>query len=257
MTDETASKKHWRVIYKDRKEHGEALLSWPCLAPTEEAARDAWAHTCAGDEILDVEEWPFYPRKTTWMPKDPAATFPKSAFTVLNVKGDLLELAPMGGGLGGSMLVKKFLENFREPTEEELAAASQARLAIFSLDWGPCVVGFSWGQRWNGWGCPTLEKESLSKWMEETLDGEESMTLEWKDGKLFHVWEPYDDDDPGREEIEPEKVFFDGKEYECYDVSLSWCWHEYDADDLKRWSCARKQSSRQEMSGNPTELITT
>lgn len=250
----------WKVVYKDRKEHQEAELSWSCQAESEDAARDAWSVSCPGDEIIRVEEWPCDPTFNAWLYGAGKQEYPKHALSILSIIDDRVTFAPLHGGRSFSGPLDQFLRDFRLVTEEEREAANTAFLAVFSLDWGPHILGFSWGQRWNGWGDPTLEKESLKKWMTETLDGEETCTLEWVANKLIHVWEPYDDDDPGREEIEPRELVHDGKTYTVYDVGLSWCWTEYNQDDLERLPEEELEEVKKAilpvgMAGNPTEMI--
>jgi hypothetical protein len=220
---------HWRVIYKDRKTSGEMSLKWSCQAADEGAARDAWAETQGGDEIISVERWPFPPHKTEWLPRVDGAKYPRDGVTVVSFvyEDGLLEFAPLGGGFVRRAPWEQFSTDFRSVTDEDWVASRSHELAVFSLDWGPSIVGFTQGHRWNGWGCPILEKESLTRWIEATLtpDPDAAGALYWEGGKLYH----YDEySGQPRWEVEPSTLTWEGRELTVYDVSLGWCWNEQD-----------------------------
>lgn len=139
----------------------------------------------------------------------------------------LLEFAPLGGGFVRRAPWEQFSTDFRPVTDEDLASRSH-ELAVFSLDWGPSIVGFTQGHRWNGWGCPILEKESLTRWIEATLTPEPDAAgaLYWEGGKLYH-YDEHSGNKP-RWEVEPSTLTWEGRELTVYDVSLGWCWNEQD-----------------------------
>jgi hypothetical protein len=226
-TDTIEELPYWRVSYKDREINGEASLRWSCQAADEDAARDAWAETQGGDEIVSVERWPFPPHKTEWLPRGEGAKYPRDGVTVVSCEDGLLAFAPMGGGFVRRAPWEQFSTDFRSVTDEDQIVSRSHELAVFSLDWGPSIVGFTQGRRWNGWGCPILEKESLASWIKATLtsDSGATATLYWEDGKLYHCDEYCD---APRWEIEPSTLMWEGRELTVYDVSIGWCWDEQD-----------------------------
>lgn len=152
-------------------------------------------------------------------------------------------LRPIGGGaLIADLPPDLFLEATQyEPPDPsspepvgEGATGDLPSLSFFSLDYGPTVLGFSWGQRWNGFGQPSLEASTLRRWVEETFeeDGlEHDIYFEWRGDELWVV----NKNDPLQTcEIPPGNVEFNGTSYDVYDVSQSLCWFEFDAREARR-----------------------
>ena len=220
------------MTYKDREEHGEATLSWNCQADNEEEVRDAWAVTCPGDEITGVEQWPFNPEIPSWVPKENAAGNFRGGVRVSSVQPDgRVRFYPEGGGPEYSAPWEEFKERFRQIGEDE-ANHRTPDPAYFGFDDGPAVLGFSWGQFWNGWACPSIEKDALSEWMKRMdFDERNEHILKWENGKLYHIGE--EDEPEDRYEIEPSTLLFEKRLLTVYNVSLGWCWWEDPADPEK------------------------
>ena len=166
-----------------------------------------------------------------WIPKAPGAKYPKDAICLSSAIDGKVEISSVGGGMVKSGPIEKFTEHYKLVTQE-MKDAKQPELAFFGFDDPPYVLGFTYGYRWNGWGEPLLEEESLRKfWAATTGMGDHEYFRFDDEGVLLHF--EYPDGDPENESyvIEPHIIEYEGKEYRTYNVGCGMCWNQTDVDN--------------------------
>ncbi len=166
-----------------------------------------------------------------WIRK--GSCYPEGVVTVIRLSENrnFLQFARIGYCRVYRATTEQFAKQFRPVTPEELAAVRQPELAYFDFDDTPLILGFTYGQRWNGWGVPLLEKESYRAWLEAVNDRQdpECTYMYFKGDKLF-VHDPHVDE-PDDQEIPEELLVYGGQTYRVHDVSNGWCWNQYDMDE--------------------------
>lgn len=180
--------------------------------------------------------------------------------SVSEVKDDVIVCAPLSGGWQLNIPVSDFNDKFVPVSNEEMACLrGQYQEKHFDFDdWSATIPAWTNGDRWNGWGCPHFERETLQNAVDEgllgndvhskiimlddavisvmTQGGELPKDYDWSDieAKLRAGEEVYDFEiAPG---VSIEADFFpktiitvDGREIETFAVgAYSWCWNQYD-----------------------------
>lgn len=220
MTGIPAEDPWWDIRYRDSKKMCEALIPWKCRALDIEAARDKWAEECPGDELVeiwksDLEPW------SDWIPKADGAKYPHHAMRLFKAEGGKVEFAPAGGGMQMSGALSQFLDEFTIVTEE-MKNSGRHDIALFDFDEGAGIVGFSTGQRWNGWGVPYLEVESFTAWIADDPTG----LFEVVDGVVSRKLQ---EGEEGEDEVlKPFPIDYWGVEYLVVDASCGLVWNQYD-----------------------------
>lgn len=96
----------------------------------------------------------------------------------------------------------------------------------FSGDWLESeYIGYTDGNRWNGWAIPLVTKETLEALVEVMAPansslGDEGYKFRW-DGDVLFVYDPQEEQEFG---ISPEKLATTDGEKSLYEISLGWCW---------------------------------
>jgi len=185
---------------------------------------DAWSD----DRRVDLPE-----KHSHWFPKDEGTVYPKGAITVIGWSDHnrFIHFARDGYCQVYKAEVDDFLARFRRVTDEERATPVPPELAYFCFDDGPMILGFTYGDRWNGWGLPYVEKESFRRWIEasgEMFDPEYSHFKFDGDTLINHDPMAAEDNQPVDQVVEPTELAFEGKNYVVYHVGNGWCWNQYD-----------------------------
>jgi len=167
-----------------------------------------------------------------WIPKEEAA-YPKNVITVIGRARDNQSILFSFDGYCQVRLVarEEFLDRFRSVTDAERAQNIPPALAYFSLDEGPMILGFTYGNRWNGWGLPFVEQESFREWLEasgDTSDPEYSYMKFDGDNLIHHDPLAAEDGQPVDQVMAPRQLEYEGRTYTVYDVANGWCWNQYD-----------------------------
>lgn len=175
--------------------------------------------------------------RSKWVNKYCAAAYPRGGITILEIaEGPRVKYYRDGHCQVYSASVESFHNSYRPATEEELNAEPLPELAYFCFDEGPMILGFSYGTRWNGWGCPLVEKESFRRWLEAMGDvfSPEDGHMRFEGDKLINH-DPYavEDGRPPDTVMTSSPLIYEDRTYEVYDVSNGWCWNQYDWDDTE------------------------
>jgi hypothetical protein len=188
---------------------------------------DAWSD----ERRVDLPE-----KNSQWLPK--TGPYPSGAITVIGWvdNNQYIQYAINGYCQVYRVNVDAFLERYRPVTAEELANAIPPSIAYFSLDAGPMILGFTYGDRWNGWGRPFVEKESFRKWLEasgDAFDPEYSYMKFDGDNLIYHDPMAAEDDQPVDQVIPLGQLEYEGRTYEVYNVANGWCWNQYDLASIE------------------------
>ncbi|WP_315921959.1 hypothetical protein [Mesorhizobium sp. SP-1A] len=174
---------------------------------------------------------------------------------------DTIVCFPLSGGFQLNIPVSDFNEKFVHVSKAELERLRKTyEQKHFDFDdWSETLPAWTNGDRWNGWGCPHFERETLQNALDEGLLGNDisSKVIMLEDGvitimalggdlpkdydwsvieaKLRAGEEVYDFEiAPG---VSIESDFFpktvittaDGREIETFAVgAYAWCWNQYD-----------------------------
>lgn len=152
-----------------------------------------------------------------WLPNAPGARYPDDSVIIHAAS---VSFSRQGGGFIREMPLASFLANFRRVEDNDKTPVY--RLAFFSFDEGPTILGWTAGGRWNGWGCPLLERSCIEHyiarlpWEQVSFDG---------DNLVY-----YDENcDPGEqaEVIKPQSIHVAGRDFQVYDFGgLGLCWNQ-------------------------------
>lgn len=130
---------------------------------------------------------------------------------------------PLGGGPVRSLPVETFLQEFSiaPPPEQSIPL----RMAFFCFDQGPTIYAWTNGHRWNGWGCPLIERSVLERFIQhEDLTG----VFALKGDKLHYIED--------LEEPEPESpitIEHEGRQYQVYSTAnFGLCWNQLYPDEV-------------------------
>jgi hypothetical protein len=154
-----------------------------------------------------------------WVRKD--GRYPDDSVKIAETK---VAFFPNGGGLQHSMSLADFLQHFRPvlPSETD----PRYRLAFFSFDDGPTIHAWTTGARWNGWGCPLIERSVLERFIEQ--QGEYPMFR--LDGDTLHFC------DEDNTEAEPETASIlqhGGHDYTVFSTgNFGLTWNQYDPEEI-------------------------
>lgn len=184
---------------------------------------DAWSD----DRRVDLPA-----QHSHWFPKE-GAVYPKGAITVIGWADNnrYIQFAKDGYCQVYRLAVDDFHERFRPVTDAERSQPIPPELAYFSFDEGPMILGFTYGDRWNGWGRPFVEKESFRKWIEasgDMFDPDYSHMKFAGDILIHHDPLAAENDEPIDQVLTPVQLEYQGKTYTVYDVANGWCWNQYD-----------------------------
>jgi hypothetical protein len=163
-----------------------------------------------------------------WIPKTPGARHPDDSVAIHSAT---VSVALQGGGFIREIPLDYFLANFRRV--EDYEKKPDYRLAFFSFDEGPTILGWTAGNRWNGWGCPLLERSCIERyiallpWEQVTFDGD----------NLVYYDENCDPDEQA-EAIRPQVIHAEGRDFQVYAFGgFGLCWNQTDpenaGDDLE------------------------
>lgn len=157
-----------------------------------------------------------------WLPNEPGARYPDDSVVIHAAS---VSFSRQGGGFIREMPLASFLANFNRVEDNEKTPVY--RLAFFSFDDGPTILGWTVGERWNGWGCPLLERSCIERyseripWEQVTFDGD----------KLVYYDENCDPDEQA-EAIKPQIIHHEGVDFQVYDFGgFGLCWNQVDPDD--------------------------
>lgn len=183
---------------------------------------DAWSD----DRRVDLPE-----KHSKWLPK--TGPYPSGAITVIGRtdNNQRIQYAINGYCEVYHVTVDAFLDRYRPVTAEELTTPIPPALAYFSFDEGPMILGFTYGDRWNGWGLPFVEQESFRKWLEasgDMFDPEYSYMKFDGDNLIHHDPLAAEDGQPADQVMAPKQLEYEGRTYTVYDVANGWCWNQYD-----------------------------
>jgi hypothetical protein len=118
----------------------------------------------------------------------------------------------------------QYIADVQRNIKEGVCMNNEFKKVLFSLDCLPdyaWVEGMTYGNYWNGWGCPYFTKENGLKVVEYC--GFDLTYSEEKDA-FIHTDEDCDDED---NTTEFDSTLIDGVKYYAIG-SHSWCWHEKD-----------------------------
>jgi len=198
---------------------------------------DAWSD----DRRPDLPQ-----RLSRWMPNDPKVGYPKDVVEVVGTDRDKethelrVKFVYEGYCPVYSAGIDKFKDRFRPLTQTELDSKILPELAYFGFEDGPLILAFTYGDRWNGWGLPVVDKESFRKWLEVTGDmfgvsGDDYSYFKFEgDNLILHI--PAHESDTGQpidQVMEPAELIYRDKTYQVYAVGNGWCWDQYDAATFK------------------------
>jgi len=146
-------------------------------------------------------------------------TYPKDSIEVDLEAGTF---CPAGGGFVRNIAdLKRFNEDFRPATEEELNYNPPFRKGQFSIE--PIddnIEGYTMGFLWNGWAMPVFTKENAAKVLEGI--GAKHRYDEASDTFTFLV-----DENDGEETSEGSIIHVDGVPVKVYSIGAgSWTWDE-------------------------------
>jgi hypothetical protein len=184
---------------------------------------DAWSD----ERRVDLPE-----QYSQWIPKD--SKYPKGAVTVVGWEDHKrsIQFAVNGYCEVYKAAVDDFLERFRRVTTQERETEIAPALAYFNLDDTPMILGFTYGDRWNGWGLPFVEKESFRKWLQasDVMGDPEYAHFKFRGEDLVYHHDPcsIEEGEPLEQILEVKQLEFEGNAYDVYDVSQGWCWNQYD-----------------------------
>jgi hypothetical protein len=141
------------------------------------------------------------------------------------VHGVTVSVSPQGGGFIRKIPLADFLANFSRVENPD--KQSDYRLAFFYFDEGPAILGWTSGNRWNGWGCPLLERSCIERYIEQ-LPWEQ---ICFKGDELVYHDENYDAEEQA-EAIKPQVIRHDGKDFQVYAFGgLGFCWNQRELED--------------------------
>lgn len=137
---------------------------------------------------------------------------------------------PKGGGFQMRLPADEFFDRYQVSKREDWEDVFPIP-AIFCFDDGPSFVGFTHGQRWNGWGMPCCEVSVFKQWwdalIEETGEGDCGFRF-LEDGTLIYDQSAYYPEDEYEHEVFPvSELDYRGKIYQVYQLGGSLCWNEY------------------------------
>lgn len=142
----------------------------------------------------------------------------------VNVDGATVAFHDQGGGFQKSMPLAEFLQHFRPVHKDEMDP--RYRLAFFAFDDGPTIYAWTTGHRWNGWGCPIIERSVLERFLKH--DGEDCL-FRFDGNKLYFN----EADDPEQEPEEAFTIQHGGRTYEVFSTdNFGLCWNQYDPEHI-------------------------
>lgn len=173
---------------------------------------------------------------------------------------DTIVCFPVSGGFQLNIPVSDFKEKFVHVPEDEMKSfMATYEEKHFDFDhWDATIPAWTNGERWNGWGCPHFERETLQKAIDDGLLGNDVSSkiimlddgvisimthsgdlpedYDWSaiEAKLRAEEEVYDFEIAPGVTIEAdffpkEIITVDGREIETYAVGAGyWCWNQYD-----------------------------
>lgn len=225
---------HW-YQFSYKKDGASVYSVFVCDAKSYEAAEEKFAKEVGEDVVIEKSSRHTLEPYSRWLPKRPDARYPRHAVTLLSATADKVEFAPLGGGMGHSGPRSQFLDEF-VPVTEAMVSSVKPELAFFCFDNGPVALGFSYGNRWNGWGEPHIEESVMRRFVaklkEDECEDEYTMFTFTDDGQLRYNYYDAEDDEDDYEIVEPDLIDYDGKIYRTYAVGLGLCWVQYDLPDL-------------------------
>lgn len=148
---------------------------------------------------------------------------PRDSFRVHDIK---VFFSPVGGGLIGALPLSEFLAQFR-PAPADM---TPFYMEYFGFDESPWILGFTNGDRWNGWGKPLVEKSCLDAYL--TLDPELGSFME--NGDFRYNGDGGGDD--GYVMVTPQEILWEGEKLLVYDLGglgLTWNRTELYTDDTE------------------------
>lgn len=154
-----------------------------------------------------------------WVRKN--GRYPDNAIKIAAVT---VSFFPEGGGFHSTLPIEKFLAEFRPVHKDD--QDPKFRLAFFAFDEGPTIYAWTTGARWNGWGCPLIERSVLEHFIKEEgadnffrLDGD----------KLYYDEKDYPEQEP---EL-PFTIHHGGREYTVFSTgNFGLTWNQYDPEDI-------------------------
>ena len=157
-----------------------------------------------------------------WLPNAPGARYPDDAVVIHAVN---VSVSPQGGGFIRDWPLASFLANFHRVEDEEKKPVY--RLAFFSFDDGPAILGWTAGDRRNGWGCPLLERSCIERYIER---------LPWEqvtfDGDNLVYYDENCDPEEQAEAIKPTIIHAEGRDFQVYAFGgFGLCWNQTEPEN--------------------------